>query len=47
MYLQDISKRQYDENIHYIGNAFTITQMQETMTEDICIEWDKEPVYVN
>ena len=42
-------KRQYDENIHYIGNAFphNYADAQDNDRGYMYLEWDKEPVYVN
>jgi len=42
-------KRQYDENIHYIGNAFphNYADAGDNDRGYMYLEWDKEPVYVN
>ena len=42
-------KRQYDENIHYIGNAFphNYADAQDNDRGYMYLEWGKEPVYVN
>ena len=42
-------KRQYDENIHYIGNAFphNYADAGDNDRGYMFLEWDKEPVYVN
>jgi DNA repair exonuclease SbcCD nuclease subunit len=42
-------KRQYKNNIHYIGNAFphNYADVGDTDRGAMFLEWDKEPVYVN
>ena len=42
-------KRQYDKNIHYIGNAFphNYADAGDNDRGYMYLEWDKEPVYVN
>jgi len=42
-------KRQYDQNIHYIGNAFPHNYADAGDNDRglMYLEWDKEPVYVN
>ena len=42
-------KRQYNENIHYIGNAFPHNYADAGDNERgyMFLEWDKEPIYVN
>ena len=42
-------KRQYNENIHYIGNAFphNYADAQDTDRGYMFLEWDKEPMFVN
>lgn len=42
-------KRQYDQNIHYIGNAFphNYADAGDNDRGYMFLEWDKEPVFVN
>ena len=42
-------KRQYNNNIHYIGNAFphNYADAQDNDRGYMFLEWDKEPIFVN
>jgi DNA repair exonuclease SbcCD nuclease subunit len=42
-------KRQYKNNIHYIGNAFphNYADVSDVDRGAMFLEWDKEPVYIN
>ena len=42
-------KRQYKNNIHYLGNAFPHNYADAQMTTAWCmfLEWGEEPIYVN
>ena len=42
-------KRQYNSNIHYIGNAFphNYADAQDNDRGYMFLEWDKEPIFVN